>query len=173
MSKDLSGGQIAMPKLTEEDLKKMLEENRDLAKANPDLQIGKIVQLSGGELIEERIRKTAEIFEGEGIRLDSRPVSAKPSKYRNRRTEYNGMLYASKKEAQTAFNLDLLKAAGEISFWLRQVNFPLLGKMGYRADFVTFAVIGYTQGGITWIVKVIEVKGYQTEAWKMKRKLFV
>lgn len=146
-----------MTKWTEEELKKKLSEN-------PDLQI---VELRGDDLVEEvRRNSTGDFWESPS------PVSATPSKYLNRRTEYNGNLYASKKEATTAFVLDLRKAAGEISFWLRQVNFPLLGKMVYRADFVTFTWTGYTVGGITWLVKVIEVKGYQTEAWKMKRKLF-
>ncbi len=160
-----------MTRWNEKDWEQELKDNPGILKLNPALKR----ELRDPEFANLDI--FAELRAEKAMTFVSRPpssilVSATPSKYRNRRTEYNGMLYASKKEAQKAFDLDLLKAAGEITFWLRQVNFPLLGKMVYRADFVTFAVIGYTQGGITWIVKVIEVKGYQTEAWKLKRKLF-
>ena len=90
-------------------------------------------------------------------------------KYHAERTEYNGVKYPSKKEARVAKTLDLMKVAGSFDFYLRQVSFPLSGGLIYRADFVTFAKM---QNQIVWRIKVIEVKGFKTPVWIMKRKLF-
>ena len=90
---------------------------------------------------------------------------------------YNNVVYASKKESRKAQELDLLKEAGEINFWLRQVPFSLPGGIIYRADFVTFVNIANIYIGDSlidkhWIVKVIETKGFKTPEWKLKLKLF-
>jgi len=107
---------------------------------------------------------------------------------------YRGTVYDSKKEMQTAQELDLLVKAGELTFWLRQVPFvigfdPLTI---YRADFVTFkgwtqivsqleaaafpAPLTITETSATFEVTVIEVKPKSEKAWapgaKRKLKLF-
>lgn len=96
-------------------------------------------------------------------------------KYNAQRTEYNGIVYASKHESRTAQDLDLQIKAGEIDFYLRQISFPLPGCV-YRADFVTFKcsngfelnMVNYSE----WKIKVVESKGYPTPEWKRKLKLF-
>jgi hypothetical protein len=85
---------------------------------------------------------------------------------------YQGVLYASKAECKKAKELDLQQKAGEIDYVLRQVPFPLPGNITYRADFVTLQKVEYYSPYPTWIVKVIEVKGFSTPEWKLKYKLF-
>ena len=92
---------------------------------------------------------------------------AKPTKYRSRRTEYNGVKYASKKEAKHAEELNLLVKAGELSFWLRQIPFSLPGGTVYRLDFAEFRqVVNTSLYQIDWV----EVKGYKTPVGELKRK---
>ena len=84
------------------------------------------------------------------------------SKYRAKRTEYNGVTYHSKKEAEFAQWLDIQGLAYD-----RQARFPLEvngHKIGiYVADFL----VGPAP---EW--EVIEIKGYWTPLAKFKWKLF-
>jgi len=131
------------------------EELDDVLKKNPD------VTVYGAMLPPEHP------LAGGGVMLGY--VLNKPhSKYRAIKTEHNGIVYHSKKEANKAAELDLLVKAGEISFYLRQVPFTLPGNIVYRADFVTFDKDALGM----WWVNVIEVKGFSTPEWKMKLKLF-
>ncbi len=105
------------------------------------------------------------------------PKVTKPHKYNAIRTEYGGVKYASKKEAAQAQKLGLMVKAGEIDFYLRQVPFDLGAGITYRADFVTFKYETVEDEDIVdillcWQVRVIEVKGMSTLAWKLKHKLF-
>lgn len=108
-----------------------------------------------------------------GVLPAQRQGNGRSSKYNAIPAEYNGIRYPSKHEAQTAQDLDLQVKAGEIDFYLRQVNFPLPG-CTYRADFVTFKAIRGIEcpGWPNFIIKVVEAKGYPTQSWKMKQKLF-
>jgi len=102
--------------------------------------------------------------------LATMPVQPiKRSKYNAVPTTYNGVVYASKKEAAFAQELDLKLKAGEVDYILRQVPFDLGAGIIYRADFVT--ITKYTQQ-YHWNVVVYEVKGMETPAWKLKHKLF-
>ena len=88
------------------------------------------------------------------------------TKYRNKVTFYNGQRYDSKKEATRAMELDILKRAGEIEGYQRQVRFPIQVNnqhiCAYIADFVV-------QGkGKQWVE---DVKGVETPVFKLKRKL--
>lgn len=90
------------------------------------------------------------------------------SKYRNKKTVYNGVKYDSKLEAQTAVELDLLLRANKILGYRRQVPFELLAvayiPVGvYVADFVVQHFHN--------TYEVIECKGFETPVWKLKRKL--
>lgn len=83
-----------------------------------------------------------------------------------RRTRYKGVMYASKAEARYAARLDLLKRAGAIKGWERQVRVPLRvnGKLVCTIvpDFKVWDSKGW------WYV---ETKGFATAVWKLKRKL--
>lgn len=77
------------------------------------------------------------------------------------RTETGGRTYDSKAEARYAEKLALLKASGDVLFWLEQVPFILLG-CKYRVDFQVFWAGGS--------VEFVEVKGMETAIWKLKMK---
>ena len=112
------------------------------------------------------------------------------SKYKNVRTTYNGILYHSKKEADTARDLDLRVKSGDLTYWIRQVPFDLPGGVRYIADFLTFEryPTGYVGPDVVqnmWDVCVIEVKAWHkatakhpvagfafTPEAKIKMKLF-
>ena len=97
------------------------------------------------------------------------------SKYRNQKTQWNGNIYDSKKEARRHAELLLLQRAGKISELDTQVRFELLpaqridGKVveravSYVADFV------YKQNGL----RVVEdTKGYRTKDYILKRKMML
>lgn len=91
----------------------------------------------------------------------------KGAKYSNVRQTYQGYSYQSKKEAQQAFELDLLQKAGEIKSWERQKTLSLdvngIHICNYRMDFVIYHHDGRTE--------FLEVKGFPTDVWKMKWKL--
>jgi hypothetical protein len=88
----------------------------------------------------------------------------KPSKYGNKRTEYEGRVYASKREAERAQELDLIKRAGAVLHWSPQVSFELPGGVRYVADFVVIWK--------DWTVTVEDTKGFQTKEYRIKKKLF-
>ena len=74
----------------------------------------------------------------------------------------NSIRYDSKLEARLASKLDVLKAQGQVLFYLRQVPFDLAGGIKYRCDFQVF----YTNGE----VEFIDAKGVETELFKLKKK---
>lgn len=100
-------------------------------------------------------------------RLKAAGEDVKPQrngKYNAHRTEYNGVRYASKLEADTARHLDLLKKGGYVTGWEAQVPFQLHAGIVYRADFV----IQYKKGK----PRALDSKGMQTPEFKLKRRLF-
>lgn len=89
----------------------------------------------------------------------------KRPKYRNVRTEYRGMPFDSKAEAEYARQLDLRQNAGEIKGWTRQVPFMLgVPENKYRADFLVFHNDG--------TVEAVDVKGMETPKFKRDVKLW-
>ena len=72
--------------------------------------------------------------------------------------------YASQKEFKYSLYLDSLKSKGDVLGYLSQV--PVRFKCGskYVMDFLVFYSDGSCEG--------IEVKGFETETWKLKKKLF-
>lgn len=89
-------------------------------------------------------------------------------KYGNKKTEYNHIIYDSKKEAKRAFELDMLERAGEISGVQRQVTYKLevngILVCKYKADFT------YCQNGK---LIVEDVKGFKTATYRLKKKLLL
>lgn len=80
---------------------------------------------------------------------------------------YAGRVYDSKAEAIYAFGLDKLKSAGRIKKWEPQVviwivvNGVKICKL--LVDFQVWPLVGNS-----W---VIEIKGHETEVYRLKRKL--
>ena len=109
------------------------------------------------------------------------------NKYKNINQVYNGIRYDSKLEAKKAFDLTMLLRQKEILKWDRQVkieinfkqkkngewvltpekamdlkkkNIPFRHFRNYYMDFVVYHLDGS--------VEYVEIKGMETEVWKMK-----
>jgi len=96
------------------------------------------------------------------------PTETSRSKYRNTRTEYNGMKFDSKLEADFCKRLDLLKEGPlkeSFKYYLRQVPFHLPGGIIYRVDFMEVYAYGKLE-----IIRYTDVKGFETKEFKMKKK---
>lgn len=98
------------------------------------------------------------------------------SKYRNRKVVVDGIEFASKMEADYYCELRMKEMAGEVADIACQVPFVLqngfslpdgkkVRKITYIADFV----VTYTDGH----KEVVDVKGYKTEVYKLKKKLLL
>lgn len=85
-----------------------------------------------------------------------------------KKQEYNGYQYDSKFEAATAQDLDLLVKSKELTHYDRQVTLDLIVNgfivCTYRIDFIAY----HTDGTIEYI----ECKGYPSDVWRLKWKLF-
>ena len=96
------------------------------------------------------------------------------SKYKNKKVMIDNILFDSKKEANYYTYLKLLEKAGKITDlelqkkFILQPSFKLNGKtyraITYIADFV------YKENGQ---VHVVDTKGYRTQVYKIKKKLFM
>ncbi len=95
-------------------------------------------------------------------------ATRKKSKYSNQPRDYSGNQYHSIKEAKYARDLDIRKRIGEVTKWERQVRIDLHahGKhiCNYFIDFVVYLSSGEKQ--------YTEVKGFETDVWRIKWKLF-
>lgn len=84
-----------------------------------------------------------------------------------KKSEYKGSIYDSKFEAQIAMELDMEVKAGKAFKVERQVKIPLIVNgyliCNYYIDFIVY------RDGET---EYIEAKGYPTETWKLKWKIF-
>ena len=107
-------------------------------------------------------RMTAEEYR-EYLATGKMPTLQTKSKYRNRKTELDGVTYDSKKEARRAAELNLMLKNGEIITLARQVRFRLTKGIEYVADFV------YTTKDGEQIIE--DVKGMKTDVYKLKKKL--
>ncbi len=74
----------------------------------------------------------------------------------------------SKFEAGKAQQLELLKKAGEIRDFQEQVKLPLIVNNLVVCDYTIDFVITHNDGTLEYL----ETKGYATDVWKLKWKLF-
>ncbi len=92
----------------------------------------------------------------------------KPSKYRNRKTLYQGIWFHSQKEANRYQQLTLLEQAGEISHIELQPRYNIVVNNQkicfYKADFLYRVVATGKQ-------VVEDVKGVRTKEYSLKKKL--
>lgn len=96
------------------------------------------------------------------------------SKYRNKKTVIDGITFDSRREAQRYTELKLLESAGKISELKLQPKFKL--QEGFKYNGKTERAIVYI-GDFQYIENgrcvVEDVKGFETAAFKLKRKLFL
>ena len=92
-------------------------------------------------------------------------LKTKRNKYNAVKTKVDGITFDSKREAEYYSELKLRQKAGEILGFCRQPQF-VLDDAGttYRADFIVF----YPDGK----AEVIDVKGVETQVFKLKMKMF-
>lgn len=103
--------------------------------------------------------------------LATNPRQDRHSKYGNLKTEYNGYVYMSKKEADYAQELDYNRKERRIGkrvvSFTRQVPFQITvnGKKicKYLADFKVLYADGHEE--------IIDVKGVRTQMYSLKKKL--
>jgi hypothetical protein len=91
------------------------------------------------------------------------PPIPKRSKYGSVMEECQGIKFQSKREAKYYRELKARVFAGEVSYFLRQVPFELVGGIKYRIDFMEV----WKDGSIHWV----DVKGFRTQTYKMKRRM--
>lgn len=84
-------------------------------------------------------------------------------KYNATRTELDGIKFSSKREAGFYAVLKAGVEQGTVVQFLRQVPFHLPGGTRYVCDFLVF----YPDGSCSFI----DVKGMETESFKLKRKM--
>lgn len=92
----------------------------------------------------------------------------KKSKYRNIKTEVDGITFDSKKEAERYKFLKLLEKAGEILDLNLQVRFPF--SMEGRVMFTYIADFMYYDKALSKTI-IEDVKGMRTPVYKLKKKL--
>lgn len=106
------------------------------------------------------------------MRLQARRV-AREHKFNASKKRYGADLYHSKKEADYAALLDTLKKAADpaerVTRWTRQVRVPLIVNGALIANWYCDFEVTYADGR----VELHEVKGFDTETWRLKRKLFL
>lgn len=84
-------------------------------------------------------------------------------KFHAKPTESDGIKFASKAEARYYEHLKLRQRAGEVVFFLRQVPIHLPGEVRYVMDFLVFETTGD--------VRMVDVKGMETEMFKAKKRM--
>lgn len=93
---------------------------------------------------------------------------SRKNKFNAKTQEYGGRWYHSKKEAGYAQTLDWRIKAGEVKEWVPQYKIDLKVNghhiCNYYVDFKVILVDGSTE--------YHEVKGFETEVWRIKWKLF-
>ncbi len=85
-------------------------------------------------------------------------------KYKNKKTEVDGIVFDSKAEAKRYEELKLLKKHKLIQGFARQPSFLLPGNIRYRPDFIVCDLNGE--------ITVEDVKGFETKEFKLKKKLW-
>ena len=90
------------------------------------------------------------------------------SKYHAKRTEVDGITFASKKEANRYQELKLLEKAKQIRDLQMQVPFPLIKKSPYGREIKYYADFVYFENDR---MVVEDTKGYRTDVYKLKKRL--
>lgn len=85
------------------------------------------------------------------------------NKFKAKAVVVDGIRFQSTLEAKYYCELKLRQKAGEVLYFLRQIPFHLPGGVKYVADFAEFHKDG--------TVHYVDVKGYLTDTFKIKRKM--
>lgn len=113
----------------------------------------------------EQFVRLAEKHDKDGLARMLGMAPGKRTRMGNRATTIDGIRFASKLEADRYRELLLLRQAGEVLYFLRQVPFDVATAVVYRADFV---VMWNRTGTPRENVTVEDTKGHQTEVARVK-----
>jgi len=96
------------------------------------------------------------------------------SKYRNTRTDYNGTVYDSKKEAMYRQQLDMLTGANipdheRVALIEEQVRYPIVINDVKICSYVLDFKVTYGDGHVDHV----DVKGMKTQVYKLKKKMML
>ena len=123
---------------------------------------------------EEQYQQFVKKKKGLPVKPQSKRKSKRKSKYNNQKTMVDGIKFDSKKEAEYYCQLKLLKQAGKIKDYRLQPRYelqPAFKKNGKKYRAITyiadFAIIN--NDGTT---EVVDIKGVETQVFKIKKKLF-
>lgn len=101
-------------------------------------------------------------------------LGRRKSKYHNKKIELDGHIFDSKAEARYYNHLKMLEKAGEILFFRLQPSYRLQdsfkknGKTYRSINYIADFEVHHKDGTI----EVIDVKGYKTDVFRLKEKLF-
>ena len=90
------------------------------------------------------------------------------NKYGNKSQTYEGITYASKKEAGFAQELVFRVRSGDVKSWSRQKKISLDVNGYHICNYYIDFVIEHNDGTLEYV----EVKGFETEVWRLKWKIF-
>lgn len=97
------------------------------------------------------------------------------SKYKNKKVVVDNILFDSKKEGNYYTKLKILRDAGKITDLELQKRFVL--QQGFKLHGKTYRAITYIADFVykdsDGQVHVVDTKGYRTEVYKIKKKLFM
>jgi len=93
------------------------------------------------------------------------------SKYRNVQTEYKGLKFMSKKEAEYAMQLDYMRKAtsprDRVVEWVPQMPFQVILNEKKICKYIADFKVTYADGR----VEIVDVKGVRTDVYRLKKKL--
>lgn len=117
------------------------------------------------------MRVSKEVYE----RLLSNSIDQKKNKYNNTKVEYKGIKFDSIKEMKHYQLLEYLQKIGEIKELKLQVPYELIPK--YKINNKTVRKCVYVADFVYYDTKdnkvhVIDTKGFRTDTYKLKKKLF-
>lgn len=98
-----------------------------------------------------------------GMQLPAPNPKKQPNKFKAVPTVVDGFRFDSKAEARYYGELKLRVADGGVLYFLRQVPFHLPGSVRYVVDFMEV----HSDGSVHYV----DVKGFETPAFKIKKKL--
>ena len=96
-------------------------------------------------------------------------------KYHNKKVECDGIIFASAKEKNYYCELIILRMAGEVIDFERQVTFELqpkfrhAGKTERAIKYIADFVVKYKDGSTV----VVDTKGFRTKDYLLKRKMLL
>lgn len=109
-------------------------------------------------------------MQGNKYKKTYNPYRYKGNKYKNVKTEVDGILFDSKKEANRYYELKLLEKAGEISDLSRQVPFIIVPKSEYGRELKYVADFAYKENG-EMVVEDVKSPASRTPVYMLKKRL--